>query len=68
MPDFVLPPPLLEALLLRAGGVRDRVEAPDPAEAAVVVEAPGDARRPVRVLDRGDHEPPVMGGPAQGDI
>ena len=34
LPDFILPPPLLEALHFRAGGVGHRFQAPDPAEAA----------------------------------
>ena len=58
LPYFILPPPLLEALHLRAGGVRHRVQAADPAEAAVRVQAARDAGGTVGMLNGGHHETP----------
>ena len=59
LPNFILSSPLLEALHFRAGGVRDRVQAADPAETAVRVQAARNARRPVRMLDGGHNETSV---------
>ena len=58
LPYFILPPPLLEALHLRAGGVRHRVQAADPAEAAVRVQAARDAGGTVGMLNGGHHVTP----------